>query len=336
MAATENNNERLLSKLKKPKTQRGKRILKERGPQLVENSKFSLVLAGRNCSNEVALLLRDLYALRKPSASFVRLRSEEIRPLEDETQIERFTRKSNAGLFLSGSHSKKRPVNLVFGRIFDGNMLDLAEFRVLAHKLAGEFESSISLGTKPCIAINGSEFETNPVLSRIKNIFIDFFHGDDVEKIRLAGMEHLISISHVDNVIYIRSYRILLQKSGSRLPKVELEEVGPRLDLALDRHRFASDALWKQATRTPSQLKSKKLKNVSKDIFGSTVGQLHVEHQDLGHFTAGKRVKALRKRNVGDETAEGEAPRGKRTKKAKIAKPHSIEKMDASLNDNAN
>jgi len=151
-----NNQQRLLEKLKKPKTQRGKRILKERGPQLVENSKFSLVLAGRNCSNQVALLLRDLYALRKPAASFLKLRSEEIRPLEDETQIERFTRKSNAGLFLSGSHSKKRPVNLVFGRMFDSNLLDLAEFRVVAHKLACEFSSThgITLGTKPCIAVN--------------------------------------------------------------------------------------------------------------------------------------------------------------------------------------
>jgi len=134
-------------------------------------------------------------------------------------------------------------------------------------------------------------------------------------------MEHLISISHVDNVIYIRSYRILLQKSGTRLPKVELEEVGPRLDLALDRYRFASDALWKQATRTPAQLKSKKLKNVSKDVFGSTIGQLHVEHQELGQFTAGKRVKALRKRNIGEDTAVAEkaAPREKRVKNQNVA-----------------
>jgi len=318
--ALEKSNERLLEKLKKPKTQRGKRILKERGPQLVENAKFSLVVAGRNCSNQVALLLRDLYALRKPAASFVKLRSEEIRPLEDETQVERFTRKSNAGLFLSGSHSKKRPVNLVFGRMFDNNLLDLAEFKVVAHKLASEFSSKhgITLGTKPCIAVNGSEFETNPVLSRIKNIFIDFFHGEDADKIRLAGMEHLISISHVDNVIYFRSYRILLNKSGTRLPKVELEEVGPSLDLTLDRYRFASDTLWKQATLTPKQLKSKKLKNVSKDVFGSTVGQLHVEHQDLVQFTAGKRVKALRKRAV--EGEDESVPRKKRnsSKKPKV------------------
>jgi len=135
-------------------------------------------------------------------------------------------------------------------------------------------------------------------------------------------MEHLISISHVDNVIYIRSYRIILQKSGTRLPKVELEEVGPSLDLTLDRYRFASDTLWKQATLTPKQLKSKKLKNVSKDVFGSTVGQLHVEHQELGQFTAGKRVKALRKRPIESEEKKDESvPRKKRNsaKKVKVA-----------------
>jgi len=295
----------IAAKLKKPTTQRGKRILKNREPKLVEEGKLTLVLSGRNGSNEVASILHDVYGLRKPAASYLRLRTEEIRPLENETQIERFTKKANASLFLTGSHSKKRPINVVFGRLFNHGLLDFVEFKVVAYKLSKEFKKSgIPLGTKPCISVNGSEFETDPVLSRVKNLFIDFFKGEDVEKVRLAGLEHLISITYADGIICIRSYKVLLRKSGTRLPKVELEEAGPRLDLAIDRHRFASDHLWRQATRVPSQLKPKKRKNITRDVFGSTIGQLHVEHQNLTPFTAGKRVKALRKRSRAEEAAE--------------------------------
>lgn len=38
-------------------------------------------------------------------------------PFEDETAIEFFSNKSDASLFMYGSHSKKRPHNLVIGKV---------------------------------------------------------------------------------------------------------------------------------------------------------------------------------------------------------------------------
>ena len=54
---------------------------------------------------------------------------------------------------------------------------------------------------------------------------------------------------------YILFYRILLKKSGTQLPRVELEEMGPSLDLVVRRSHLASEDLLKQACRKPKATK---------------------------------------------------------------------------------
>lgn len=49
--------------------------------------------------------------------------------------------------------------------------------------------------------------------------------------------------------------RSLLKKSGCRTPRIELEEIGPSLDLVLRRTHLASDDLYKLAHRQPKALK---------------------------------------------------------------------------------
>lgn len=50
-------------------------------------------------------------------------------------------------------------------------------------------------------------------------------------------------------------FRLLLKKSGCRTPRIELEEIGPSLDLVLRRTHLASDDLYKLAHRQPKALK---------------------------------------------------------------------------------
>ena len=50
-------------------------------------------------------------------------------------------------------------------------------------------------------------------------------------------------------------FRVLLKKSGSRTPRVEVEEMGPSLDLVLRRTHLASNDLMKAATRIPKVVK---------------------------------------------------------------------------------
>lgn len=95
-------------------------------------------------------------------------------------------------------------------------------------------------------------------------------------------MEHVLHFTSLDGKIYMRSYRwveaymlqqaqrvgvracsvlmcpccrSLLKKSGCRTPRIELEEIGPSLDLVLRRTHLASDDLYKLAHRKPKALK---------------------------------------------------------------------------------
>jgi ribosome production factor 2 len=47
----------------------------------------------------------------------------------------------------------------------------------------------------------------------------------------------------------------MLKKSGSRVPRVELEEIGPSLNLVMRRTKLASDDLYRTARRQPEAAK---------------------------------------------------------------------------------
>lgn len=87
------------------------------------------------------------------------------------------------------------------------------------------------------------------------NFGLDFFRGPKAEAVRLQGLEHVIQFTVIDGKIHFRSFKVLLKKSGSKLPRVELDEIGPRMDLTLRRHKLASDGLFKLARKQPKQLK---------------------------------------------------------------------------------
>ncbi len=81
--------------------------------------------------------------------------------------------------------------------------------------------------------------------------------------------------------------------NGGKAPVPYLTPSGPDMDFKVRRTQFASPDLWKLAMKQPQGVKAKKKKNQTTNIFGETIGRLHLDKQDIDN-RSGKKSKALR------------------------------------------
>jgi ribosome production factor 2 len=63
------------------------------------------------------------------------------------------------------------------------------------------------VGTKPCILLQGVNFENDDTFKKIGNIFVDFFRGPAVSKVRLQGLEMVVALTATEDRIFLRTYR---------------------------------------------------------------------------------------------------------------------------------
>ncbi|XP_062406618.1 ribosome production factor 2 homolog isoform X2 [Sardina pilchardus] len=277
-----------------------------------------MIMKGGNATETVTQALKDIYALKKPNAVMYKKKNI-MRPFEDSTSLEFFSKKSDCSLFLFGSHNKKRPNNLVFGRLFDYHVLDMIELGVEKFTPLKDIKvSKCPEGTKPLLVFAGEAFDIDNEHKRLKSVLIDFFRGPAVSSVRLAGLEHVLHFTALEGKIYLRSYKVLLKKSGCRTPRIELEEIGPSFDFVLRRTHLASDDLYKTAHRQPKALKPKKKKNISHDAFGTKYGRLHMQKQDLGKLQT-RKMKGLKKRKGKMATTEESEMEGLNKRKGERA-----------------
>ncbi|XP_053566837.1 ribosome production factor 2 homolog isoform X2 [Bombina bombina] len=236
------------------------------------------------------------------------------RPFEDQTSLEFFSKKSDCSLFLFGSHNKKRPNNLIFGRMYDFHVLDMIELGVEKHVSLKDIKNcKCPEGTKPMLIFAGDMFVLNEDYKRLKSLLIDFFRGPTVSGIRLAGLEHVLHFTAVEGKVLLRSYKVLMKKSGCRTPRIELEDMGPSFDFVVRRTHLASDDLYKLAMKRPKALKAKKKKNISHDTFGTKYGRIHMQKQDLSKLRT-RKVKGLKKRRAEKMATEAEDINAKKIK----------------------
>ncbi|VDD94751.1 unnamed protein product [Enterobius vermicularis] len=284
----------MASRINRPKTRRGKRHLEERAPKVIENDKTALIIKGGKTSELVSNVLADIYALKKPFAQQLKRRNP-FHLFEDEVPLEQFSTKYDASLFVFGSNSKKHPDCLIFGRLYDFHILDMVELRIENYVSSKEFSAPrVVLGAKPCIVLQGTAFESDTTMKRLGNLMVDWFRGPVVENIALQGLELVVSLTSVGDHLLFRVYRTCLKRSASTFPRVELLEIGPRIDFTLQRTKLASDSLFKLALKQPKEIKAKKAKNTSMDIFGTKLGRIHVGRQDLNSLQT-RKMKALKK-----------------------------------------
>lgn len=106
-----------------------------------------------------------------------------------------------------------------------------------------------------------------------------------------------------------------MKRSGTKVPKVELVEVGPAVDFEMRRQHLAAPELEKEALRTPFEQITKKQKNISMTPMHDKVGTVHVHAQNVDKMTA-TIVPAKALRNKGgkrkrEDRSEGGSPQKK-------------------------
>lgn len=282
---------------KKATTARGRRVLKNREAKVHENPKTAIFLKGISTDEAVKGLLLDLYNMKKPGGLHFTRRHQNTHPFESPKDIEYLTHKNDCSLFAFGSKSKKRPFRLMLGRCFDSNILDMQEFAVAGYKSAQSFAKAAraqAYGSQPLVCFQGSGFDQDEGLKKVKNLLLDFFRTPPDDSVALTAVERVLVFSVLDpppakpgapepaKVVFMRHYRVELKKSGTKIPRVELVEIGPRCDLTCDRARWADPTVFKAACKKPKEVIKKKQKNVSTDSFGNTRGRIHIEAQNFG------------------------------------------------------
>lgn len=286
----------------KPKTKRGQRELEKRAPKLVENAKKVLLLHGTSSSSVVKGVLSDVYRLRKAGGNAIKYtrKNDNIRPFESggETYLEFLSQRTDCSLFVFGSHSKKRPHNLVLGRMYDHHVYDLVELGVQHFDpiicFGGGRKFSPLEGSKPCFAFIGQGFEEDERLIHLKEVLIDVLRGEVVETINLAGLDHVYLCISLGDQVYFKHCAIRLKKSGSKVPRIELVEVGPSMEFIVRRHRLPPDDLRKEAMKTATKSSKKKVKNVSGNSLSGKVGRIYMPKQEVNGIALSK-IKGLKR-----------------------------------------
>ncbi|KAI0025387.1 Brix-domain-containing protein [Xylariomycetidae sp. FL0641] len=297
----------------KPRNARSKRALEKKAPKVVENPKSTLLLRGTSCSQIVQDALTDLHSLRQPlSKKFTK--KNDIHPFENPASLEFFSDKNDASILIFGSSSKKRPHTLTFARMFANKVFDMLELHLdpESFRTLSQFKSrKFAYGLRPMMVFSGTAFES-PIANEYtmaKSMFIDMFKGDtSSDKIDVEGLQYIVSVAadepagdDVKPSIHLRVYLLETKRSGSRLPRVELEEMGPRMSFRVGRSQQPDEAVLKEAMRQPKTGVEKTKKNISTDIMGDKIGRIHLGRQDLGELQTRKMKGLKRNRDLEDD-----------------------------------
>ena len=85
-----------------------------------------------------------------------------------------------------------------------------------------------------------------------------------VENLNLAGIDRVyVCTALSSNRVLLTHCALRLKKSGTVVPRMELVEVGPSMDLVVRRHRLPNESLRKEAMRTAKDHPKKKVRLLS-------------------------------------------------------------------------
>lgn len=256
-------------------------------------------------------LIKDMKTMQAPHAKLLTKKNQVVAFETDGQQtLEFLCTKNDCSLFALASTNKKRPNNLVIGRTFDHQILDMVEVGVVRYKSIHDYGGSVPkkrLGSKPLMLFLGDMWQNDPTGQKMQNLLIDLYRGDVVDKLVVSGLDHLlvfVATCHPQTgklVVHHHTYFCRLKKdptdTTSTIPVPYLLPCGPDMTFHIRRCQFAEPDLWKASLKQPQKTKKRigqKGKNQTTNMFGEVVGRLHLERQEVDKM-GGRKSKALRR-----------------------------------------
>lgn len=223
-----------------------------------------------------------------------------------------------------GSSTKKRPNCITLMRVFDSKTLDMCEMMLLQNEsdedavpAMNNLTMHIGVGLRPMLIFAGSPWDdpTSTPHVMLKSMFTDMFKGEEGDKIDVEGLQYALMVAAEEPaqglapVIHLRWYKLRTKRSGHKLPRVELDEIGPKLDFKIGRLQEAPRDVMKEAMkqgkRPNEEVKPKK--NIGMDAIGDKVGRVHLAKQDLSGLQTRKMKGLKRRAGVESDEEDGDA-----------------------------
>lgn len=186
----------------------------------------------------------------------------------------------------------------MFGRIYDGDVLDMFELSLT--RFDGEVEktlSEIDEAQKLVFMAIGDAFEFNTDLLRIRNFLHDFMVQR--QKNVTVDIDNAVKYTFVvqalnETTLQFNLYRY--NKAADAMEKMNVEFEGK-----IGRRKLADNDRYKKALEKPKKIKVKAKRNIEEDELGDTVGRIHVQQDNLKSL----RIKKIKKR-TGDRRKKPE------------------------------
>lgn len=273
-------------------------------------------------------MLKTVSTLTKPDSVLLNKKNDNIHPFEDSSSLEFLAQKNDCGVVVFGTHSKKRPNNVTILRIYDGKVLDMAELLLLVPADQPEKEQKLQIGVemKPLILFAGSQWDDTSssaqatLYQSLKSMMLDLFQGEEITSVDVTGLQYILMIAAGETssslsadlndpankpVLHLRWYKIrTVRSNNAKLPRVELDQIGPSFDFRVGRYQEADPAVMKDALkhgRRPNEARTKK--NIETDLVGDKIGRVHLGKQDLSTLQT-RKMKGLKRRRDDDEGEE--------------------------------
>ncbi|OAF71628.1 Ribosome biogenesis protein RPF2 [Intoshia linei] len=261
-------------KSKKSIKRRSKCLFKRREPKL-QNSKSTLVLNNTASGIVVEACLKTLVKF-KTDKIFLKRRSNKSL-FENYEDVEKLSRQHGCSMFLVGSDTKKRPNNIIIGRIYDEKVFDMFEMGIAHLDFDSDFMNKLTYGSKMGLLFLG-EFTISTEMQRLKNFFIDYFGGPVVDNIVVTGFDNYLMFVLYENELEIRNYKTTVKNCSGTYSIADCQFVSS-IKFKLRRNQIASEKEFKNSLSLPTIIRKKK--NIEMDVFSNKLGRVHMSRQNM-------------------------------------------------------